>query len=154
VADPRSIVSGEIMSGLTMSITEQFEVTVCSACAVRFAPTKHFMECRRSDKATFYCPNGHGMSYTESEADRLRRERDRLKQNESRLEVELSALRVQAAEEAYLRGRAERKLKAHQTRAAHGTCPCCKRTFKELGRHMASKHPAFVAEHPSMTVRQ
>lgn len=30
-------------------------------------------------------------------------------------------------------------------RVAHGTCPCCKRTFRQLARHMQAKHPGFKA---------
>lgn len=29
------------------------------------------------------------------------------------------------------------------TRANHGVCPCCKRTFSQLARHMKTKHPDF-----------
>lgn len=31
-------------------------------------------------------------------------------------------------------------------RAANGVCPCCNRTFVDLARHMAGKHPTFLAE--------
>lgn len=33
-----------------------------------------------------------------------------------------------------------------QRRTAHGVCPCCHRTVKQLAQHMACKHPEFVAE--------
>lgn len=32
-------------------------------------------------------------------------------------------------------------------RAATGTCPCCGRSFVQLRRHMAAKHPDHLAEH-------
>jgi hypothetical protein len=31
-------------------------------------------------------------------------------------------------------------------RIQSGVCPCCNRTFENLGRHMKSKHPAFDYE--------
>lgn len=33
-----------------------------------------------------------------------------------------------------------------KNRAAAGVCPCCNRTFHQLVRHMAAKHPDFAAE--------
>ncbi len=32
-----------------------------------------------------------------------------------------------------------------QKRVAHGVCPCCDRTFINLQRHMATKHPDYAA---------
>lgn len=41
----------------------------------------------------------------------------------------------------------ERKKKEQlETRAANGVCPCCHRTFKQLARHMKTKHPDFPGE--------
>jgi hypothetical protein len=31
-------------------------------------------------------------------------------------------------------------------RAVAGVCPCCNRHFRELERHMASKHPKYASE--------
>ena len=39
-----------------------------------------FLVERRKDKRTFYCPNGHPMSFREGEADRLRKELDSMTQ--------------------------------------------------------------------------
>lgn len=33
-------------------------------------------------------------------------------------------------------------------RVRHGVCPCCKRTFTDLARHMDSKHPKFAEPNP------
>lgn len=33
-----------------------------------------------------------------------------------------------------------------RNRAAAGVCPCCNRTFEQLGRHMTTKHPEYVKE--------
>jgi hypothetical protein len=29
-------------------------------------------------------------------------------------------------------------------RVANGVCPCCKRTFQDLARHMAGQHPRYA----------
>lgn len=76
----------------------------------------------------------------------LRRERDRLKQEQARLvEVANEAQRQQAAAErraAAARGQVT-KLKRSATA---GVCPCCSHGFPNLARHIAAKHPEFVAE--------
>jgi hypothetical protein len=59
---------------------------------------------------------------------------------------------ARAAVQAERANRAEReasierdKLARLRKRAKHGVCPCCKRTFQQLARHMKQKHPEFSA---------
>jgi hypothetical protein len=44
----------------------------CVECGVKFGMTEILHQWKKENKKTFYCPNGHGMSYTKSELDRLR----------------------------------------------------------------------------------
>ena len=39
------------------------------------------------------------------------------------------------------RDRALRIVKRQARLSEAGACPCCKRTFQQLARHMAAKHP-------------
>lgn len=129
-----------------------FEEQDCINCGVRFGVPYGYTERRRQDKKSFYCPNGHSMAYTESEADRLRRERDRLKQDTARLEDERRAAQqreVAALERAQAAEKREARLKK---RAAAGACPCCSRNFTNLARHIASKHPEFGPEQSAKVV--
>jgi hypothetical protein len=110
----------------------------CGNCGIEFDVPDHFYEGKRSDKSTWYCPNGHPRVFRESNADVLRRERDRLQQRLaekddtiSRLEREKSAVKGQIT-----------KMK---NRASNGVCPCCTRSFTNLRRHMETKHPEFRA---------
>lgn len=113
--------------------TVSFEQGCCTACGIRFGMPFGFLDDRRKNKSTFYCPNGHPMSYTESEADRLRRERDLLRQQIAQRDDEIAeAKRLASAAKGYVT-----RLK---NRAKAGLCPCCNRHFTNLGRHMASKH--------------
>lgn len=117
----------------------QFEEQDCINCGVRFGVPLGYTDRRRADKKTFYCPNGHSMAYTESEADRLRRERDLLQQRIAQKDDEIAdAKRVAAA----AKGQVTRLM----NRAKAGTCPCCNRTFTNLAHHMASKHKNVGAE--------
>lgn len=114
-------------------------ISNCPSCDCAYAITKRMEERRRKDGATFYCPNGHTMSWSDTEADKLRRERDRLKQDAARLADEMAAERTRA-------DKAEAATKRLKKRTAAGTCPCCQRTFSNMGTHMRKQHPAFVAE--------
>jgi hypothetical protein len=132
---------------------DEFEDQDCICCFIRFRVPKGFTERRRQDKRSFFCPNGHSMSYTENEADRLRRERDRLKQDQARLEDEARMWQATADDQRRQREAAERQAAAARgqvtklkNRAANGVCPCCNRTFQNLARHMATKHPTFMAD--------
>lgn len=127
-----------------------FEEQECITCSVRFGVPIGFTANRRKDKGRFFCPNGHGMSYTQSESDVLRRERDRLVQEKARIEEERdAALRAQQRERAQ-RKSAERSAVAYRgvatrlkKKAGAGQCPCCKKQFAELAAHIELAHPEF-----------
>jgi len=113
------------------------EVMVCLGCGITYAVPKHWIENKRREAGAFHCPNGCSRVYAESEADRLRR------QLEAK-EIELRQSKCEAMRQRSLREAAElslansdRKLR----RVKNGVCPCCKRSFVNLRRHMATKHP-------------
>lgn len=122
-------------------MSETIIVTRCVNCGVVYGVTDDFDAERRQDKRPFYCPNGHPMSYHESEADRLRRDRDRLQQQIARVEEERTAAWQAESDAIDARRKVERELKRVNTRLGAGVCPCCNRTFWQLSRHMQSKHP-------------
>jgi hypothetical protein len=132
-----------------MMITEtnEYRRLICSTCAViYFFPEKWCAEAA-NEKRCWNCPNGHRQHFIgETEAERLRRERDRLTQRLAERDDEIRRQRE-------LREATERRLSATRgqvtkikNRVGHGVCPCCNRTFENLKRHMASKHPTFTAE--------
>jgi len=129
----------------------------CVACGVRFGVSQAYEAARRRDAKTFYCPNGHTLSYAQSEADRLREQLalaekkvQSAKQNEAYYEDRVRAEKAwrEAAQKqaSAFKGVATRM----KNRVSRGVCPCCNRTFADLTRHMASKHQGFVegAFHP------
>lgn len=122
----------------------------CCSCGVTFAMPADLMRNRREDQRQFYCPNGHGQSYIESEAYKLRqqlaaKEREVLAAK-SRAETE-ERWRRDAEQE---RARAERSVRGHKAvvtrmkkRVAAGSCPCCSKKFKNLEEHMKAEHPKW-----------
>lgn len=114
---------------------------ICGTCGVLHAIPKVMYDTCLEEGGFWHCPNGHlrGFRQGRHEKEAVVRERDRLKQANARLVEEAAA-----AERA--KQRATSELKRHKKRAAAGTCPCCKRTFSNMARHLKTEHPDFVKE--------
>lgn len=85
---------------------------------------------RRKDGQSFYCPSGHSNSYGKGE--------------NARLKDELNSARIREQLERDQKLAAERELQKLKERTKNGSCPCCKRSFRNLQRHIATKHPEFA----------
>lgn len=142
-------------------MSNEFEEQDCISCFVKFCVPKGFTDARRKDAKSFYCPNGHSMSYGKSEADRLKEQLHKAEQ--ARLAAEKDAAREKGwRREAYEeKAHVERRLAAQRgvttrlrNRVANGVCPCCNRTFINLQRHMATKHAGFTVEEVQAEVGQ
>lgn len=109
----------------------------CPSCGVIFGIPDDYDDRRRDDGRTFYCPNGHHVSYLETEADRLRKEAERLR---TKVLAQMDQTRAAEREAAEAKA-AEVRLR---WRVGNGVCPCCQRTFPGLAAHVANKHPEFL----------
>lgn len=126
-----------------------FDFRMCGECGVVWAMPEKFIELRREDGATWYCPNGHHWVYSgETEEKKLRRE---LEATKDRL-AHARAARDQANAETQEARHSLRTTKGVVTklkkRVSAGVCPApgCQRHFQDLERHIASKHPEFVSD--------
>lgn len=122
-------------------IDTRFLVTDCASCGVVFAIAENLYDRRRADKGTFYCPNGHTMTFGESDADRERKRADLL---ERRLANRNEDIRSAYADLTITKRRlaaSKGQLTKVKKRAVAGLCPCCSRSFVDVRRHMANKHP-------------
>lgn len=118
----------------------------CCNCGVVFGLAEGHLRQLRQTGEWFYCPNGHRQHYTETDADRLRkqlalaeRQRDAARANATHFQDQAEAT------ERVLRATRGQVTKLRK-RVANGVCPCCNRTFANLARHMAGQHPDFQAE--------
>lgn len=103
---------------------------ICCVCGTPFGIESRLKESLRNTHAAFYCPNGHGQSYAEkSKAEILQDEVTRLKAKQDQLNQSLIDK--------------DKEIKKVTRRIKNGVCPCCNRTFINLGRHMKTKHPSF-----------
>jgi hypothetical protein len=131
-----------------IQFTATLESTDCYKCGVTFAMPAQMMRNARDQgtATTFYCPNGHGQCFTETTETRLRREIDKTKAELERVKNERELQRT-------LKQEAERRVIAQKgvttrlkKRIGAGVCPCCKRTFSQLQRHMHQQHPNYTTE--------
>lgn len=120
-----------------LDFQNRIQTITCSGCGVVYGLPYGFIDNQLQDKQIFYCPNGHSQQYIKSEADKLREQlvqekaaTEWQKARANRLEKDLQVQKGQAT-----------KLR---NRLAKGVCPCCKRSFTVLSRHMKTKHPDYV----------
>lgn len=122
--------------------------TSCCQCGATFGMESHYLtNLRNTLGKTHWCPYcGTAQSFRgETETARLKRDKEYL-------EARLQSARDEAESQRKARKAVERKLSATKgvvtrtkRRVAHGVCPCCSRTFRQLAAHMTDKHPEYVA---------
>lgn len=137
-----------VSQGQRFNTDTTLEVVECASCSVKYAIPKSLNDSavrypgNRPNGWTIFCPFGHSWHYVgETPEEKLKRERER----SARVTAELD--QMTASRNAY-KGVATRERAARkrvEERVAHGVCPCCKRTFKQLAAHMERKHPEYAA---------
>ena len=127
----------------TMVYSGQLVKTTCW-CGVHHAVPKElydYVSRQHRDgrqQSSIYCPLGHAWSFAgEGKAAELARELG----NEAARRARAVAERDQA--EASARAYKGVATKARK-RAAAAVCPCCNRSFVQLRRHLAAKHPDYT----------
>jgi Zn finger protein HypA/HybF involved in hydrogenase expression len=125
--------------GALVAFHFELEKLTCGECGIIFAVPPHWLNARREEKennGSFYCPNGHSRQFRVTDVDRLKKELEAEKKK-----VEWANARADRAdrEAAAARGQATKLRK----RIQNGVCPACQRSFQNLRRHMATKHPAL-----------
>ena len=127
---------------LTISFTDTLVVMTCW-CGINHAVPEDLRDYQRRqhddgrEVISIYCPLGHThVPAGKSEAQKLRERLERERDHSAR--VAAARDQAEASARAY-KGAATRARK----RAAAAVCPCCKRSFVQLRRHMAAKHPDY-----------
>lgn len=130
--------------GQTMVDISTLEITECH-CGFRFAVSKVWIAERREKLDVFYCPRGCACQYQgKTELQKAREEAEREKRARERAEQDYR-YQLQAKQSAERRLSAQKgQMTKLKKRIHNGVCPCCKRTFTNLARHMESQHPEFA----------
>lgn len=120
--------------------------TTCSVCGCTYGLVRSHHKQLQDSSDTFHCPNGHRQHFAESPAQRLEKqlaaERARLDQAKAEIENQKARVAMRDRQLSAARGQVTRI----KNRVGNGVCPCCTRSFQNLQRHMATKHPTFKAE--------
>lgn len=125
---------------ITLQRTINFVHMRCGECGIDFYVPAEWRKKKVEEKGSFSCPNGCSRVFCgDTEADKLRKqlESERNWHQSTKNDLEHEKRRRFA-----LKG----EMTKFKKRIHNGVCPCCKRHFTNLERHMKSQHPDFVAE--------
>lgn len=131
----------------TENVTVVYEREYCKSCQNAFYYSGARKSYNMNDGGSFWCPYcGTKWTYREGEKERLKAERERLQKQLAVKTTELDQVKAEA-------DRQKRRAAAQfgqntklRKQIAGGICPCCRRPFANLMRHMQNQHPDFVNE--------
>jgi hypothetical protein len=94
------------------------------------------------------CPVGHTWWYIgkKTEAERLKEQLERERETRARVAADRDQYKADAKAQRARGTRYKNDRDRERRRAAQGVCPCCGRSFAQLKRHLAAKHPDYLAE--------
>lgn len=125
------------------TVTTELYVTSCPTCHVVHAIPRDMERRMREKGGKAFCANGHEWWFTETANQRLEKELARERAQHDQTRAARDAAR-EARDQAARRAAAARgQVTKIKNRVGNGVCPCCNRTFQNLHRHMATKHPAW-----------
>lgn len=127
-------------------VTIELVQMYCGNCGTYFGLERYHYNTLVREGGGFTCPNGCRRTFRESDADRLRKKLQQAEDRNTRLLAKNDQLRAERdAQER--KTRAEKAAKTRiKNRVGNGVCPCCKRQFQNLKRHMQCKHPDYQVE--------
>lgn len=128
---------------VTITRTTTFEVLACVNCGVEVGAPDGFYDRRRKDGQSFYCLNGHSMSWTPGKSDAQKAREAELARNEALGRARELQRALEATQDAL--NAEKRAHKASKARHEAALCPHCNRTFRALARHIASQHKGAEA---------
>jgi hypothetical protein len=135
------------MGAAVLQLPVTFETTgACPECGIDLAVPSNFLRVKREQGGDLFCPNGHKFHYTKTEVQKLQEE---LEAEKRRTQLEREAKERERARAETMQ-RSNAALRGQVTKIKHrvgnGVCPCCRRTFQNLMRHMKTKHPTYKDE--------
>ncbi len=132
---------------LAINTNLDFATIVCGECGGVYAILERYRLTHYRAGTCWTCPYCEvGWGY-DGQGENARLKRD-LKEKEHDLQNQKKRTQwaKQEARHSENRRRAEKAAKTRiKNRIANGVCPCCKRSFKNLHRHMQNKHPKYGA---------
>ena len=132
----------KVFDGQAIPIDTTLVLTSCW-CGINVGVPQNLYRRAKNEGAEVYCPLGHIFVWTETELDRTKQ---RLEEEERRRRMaQERANRERERADENERRRIAQKAATTRSRKRHaaGVCPCCKRSFQNVKRHMKTKHPEY-----------
>ncbi len=129
----------------TITYSDTLVSTNCVACGIVFAVPEDWLANSRNNHRDFWCPNGCRLSFRgETEAEKLAKQLASTRANLDQAEMATRDKQRQVESAQRQEALARKETERVKRRAKAACCPCCNRTFVQLRKHMAAKHPEFV----------
>jgi len=127
-------------------ITISLVAETCFRCGCVFGLSADMQSHLQRSGDSFHCPNGHSQVYRETEEQKLTKQlaAERARLDQAKCEIARQIERVAQRDRSLSAARGQ--VTRIKNRVGNGVCPCCTRSFQNLQRHMATKHPTFKAE--------
>lgn len=125
---------------MSLTVATTYAFISCCECGLSFAVSEKFKADLRRSGNEFWCPNGHKQRYTETTADKLRKELQREKEAHERTRSCVHSADQRTEAEKRSHSATKGKLTKTHNRIKRGVCPFCNRSFENLRRHMETKH--------------
>jgi hypothetical protein len=136
-----------------ISYTTTLSTLSCGVCEIPFAIPSDLLTRAQSDGSDFWCPNGHKISYSETEEQRLRKKLTAEQAAREREKAARERAQAEAIHQGDQRRAAERQVTAYKgtvtrmkNRAAAGVCQECHLTFPDMAAHMETEHPGYAQD--------
>lgn len=126
--------------GYALTKTIEFADLTCGGCGIIFYVPQDWKDQKWEKKNDIWCPNGcarftiPGKDTDAAKLESAKRELEWERRKNEQLKNSERSLKGQIAK--------------FKKRTGNGVCPCCKRTFKQLARHMKCKHPNYAVKEP------
>jgi len=130
---------------MTNIVTEMVTI-YCYKCGIAFCVTKDFDTKKLEHRdQNFYCPEGHEQHYIgKSDLDKMKEKLRRSELETEQAEKALKSQKKYTKEVEKQRAAFKGVVTRTKNRISKGVCPCCNRLFKNMQRHMETKHPDYA----------
>jgi hypothetical protein len=115
----------------------------CPVCGCVYGLEKRYIENKREQGGDWYCPNGHCIRFVDKSITEKNRQ---LKMALKQAKDNANWWKEEAESKARSLSATKGVLTKTKNRIANGVCPCCKRQFTNLQRHMETKHPKWTSK--------
>jgi hypothetical protein len=126
-----------------MTYSETLVVTSCW-CGIALAiPSNLHRYAKDKKNHAIFCPLGHEFIFGDTNEEKLKAKEEELARERKRVQATRELLHQEERSHVATRGHLTRAKK----RAHGGACQYCNRTFVDMARHVASKHPEHAHDH-------